>query len=386
VGQGEPGRRTGRRRNLAAALFALASVAGAASGQSAACNQARAIVAEARRSWEAGAPNHAQLLGRLAMARDLCPANGEAWKYSYCSAKALGDTRRSQIYRDRALFNGVSQVECAGTAAAAPEPLPSFVRRKFALIVGIGEFADPAIPKLRFAAKDATDLRDVLIAPRVGNFDRGDVYLHTDEQATRANILKSLHEITLRAREDDLVLLFFSSHGSPRRDRQGLQGIGYIAAYDTSWKEMYLNSIEFEDLSKKVSLIAARRKVTLLDTCYSGQSSVGGGKALVLEGAGVSGPTANLFLSGEGSYVITSSQEDEISYESETLQNGYFTHFLVEALRQGSEPPTVQQVFRHLADRVQQAVARERHASQRPRLLPEDGRGEVRIGVLSTPE
>lgn len=317
------------------------------------------------------------------MARDLCPANGDAWKYSYCSAKASGDEKKARIYRDRAVFNGVSQVECAPEAVRQPEPLPGFVRRKYALLVGIGKFADPSIPTLRFAAKDARDLREVLIDPRSGNFADGDVFLLTDETATRANILKALNQIALQAGEEDLVLLFFSSHGSPRRDGQGLQGIGYIVTHDSTQKEIYLNSIEFEDLSQKVSLIAARRKVTLLDTCYSGQAPRGG-KALVLEGAGVGVPTANLFLSGEGSYVITSSQENEVSYESERLQNGYFTHFLVEALRQGPEPPTIQQVFRHLSTKVKDVVASERQASQRPRLFPEDGRGEVRIGVVAT--
>lgn len=355
-----------------------------AQGKSPACNQARAIVEEAKAAWAGGQPDHANLLGKLATARDLCPADGEVWKYSYCSAKALGDEKKARIYRDRAVFNGVAKVECGGPESVAPEPLPSFVRKKFALLVGISKFVDGSID-LKYAAKDAEDLREVLLDPRYGNFLSEDVFLLTNEKATRANILKALNQIALRAQEDDLVLLFFSSHGSPRRDGQGFQGIGYIVAHDTKKDEIYLNSIEFEDLSKKVSLIAARRKVTLLDTCYSGQAPGLGTKALLLEGAGVGAKTANLFLSGEGSYVITSSHENEISYESETRQNGFFTYFLIEALRQGTEPPTIQQVFKHLSSKVVEAVAREKKASQRPRLLPEDGRGEVRIGVIARP-
>lgn len=373
-------------RRASYALILQLVLVSSAFGQSRspACNQARAIVEEAKAAWAAGQPDHATLLGKLATARDLCPADGEAWKYSYCSAQALGDQKKARIYRDRAIFNGIAKVECGGPEAAAPEPLPSFVRRKFALLVGISVFEDKSI-NLQFAAKDAENLRDLLLDPRYGNFQPEDVYLLTNQQATRVNILKALNQIALQAQENDLVLLFFSSHGSPRKDGQGFQGIGYIVAYDTKKEEIYLDAIEFEDLSKKVSLIAARRKVTLLDTCYSGQARRTGTKALLLEGGGVASKTANLFLSGEGSYVITSSQENEISYESESRKNGFFTYYLIEALKQGNEPPTIQHVFEYLSSRVTEAVSREKQASQRPRLLPEDGRGDVRIGVIPHP-
>lgn len=352
--------------------------------QNAACNQARDIVEEAKAAWAGGEPDHSNLLGRLATARDLCPANGEVWKYSYCSAQALGDEKKARIYRDRAIFNGIAKMECRGPETAMPEPLPSFVRRKFALLVGISEFADESL-NLKYAAKDAEDLKNVLLDPRHGNFHPEDVTLLRNKEATRDNILKALNQIAVQAQEEDLVLLFFSSHGSPQRTGQGFQGIGYIVAHDSQRDEIYLNSIEFEDLAKKVSLIPARRKVTLLDTCYSGQAPGADSKALLLEGLGVGTKTANLFLSGEGSFVITSSQEQEISFESDSRQNGFFTYFLLEALRQGSEPPTIQQVFKHLSAKVTDAVARENKKPQHPRMLPEDGRGEVRIGVVPRP-
>jgi len=373
--------RSSRRQSpLISAFLVLAFAAAPSNADSPACNQARAIVDEVK-SWSSGAnANHVMALARLATARDLCPALGDAWKYSYCSAKALGDTNRARIYKDRAIFNGVMEVECSG--GTAPGPLPSRVRAKYALLVGVGTFSDKTIQPLKYPAKDARDLREVLVHPVYGHFPLENVFLLTDEQATRANILKAVNEIAERAREDDLVLLFISSHGSPSKSGLGLRGIGYIVAHDSTQSEIYVNSIDFEDLSKKVSLIGARRKVLLLDTCFSGQ---GGSKSLLLEGRGIEPQTAAMFLSGEGSYVITSSQEDEASFESDALQNGYFTHFLIEALKEGSEPPTVGEVFSRLSTRVREAVATDKGASQKPQLYPRDGTGDVRIGVVPTP-
>lgn len=372
-----------RLKILLSAVLLLAATPWAFS-QSAACNQARSIVAGIAAGWQAGQSDYAQALAKLATARSLCPALGDVWKYSYCLAKALGDDKKAGFYREQAILNGVSQVECK-VLASVSEPLPSFVRQKFALVVGVSRFVDSSIHQLRFAAKDARDLRDALVHPGFGRFPPDNVYLLTDEQATRANILKALNEIALRAQEQDLVLVFFSSHGSPRKDRLGLQGIGYIVTHDTRQSEIFVEALAFEDLREKLQVISARRKVLLLDTCYSGQSQAADGKALTLESFGVDPGAARLFLSGEGTYVVTSSSESEPSYESNELQNGYFTHFLIEALKQSIEPPTVQQVYAYLRQKVREAVARDKQAAQNPRLFPEDGRGDVRIGVAIQP-
>jgi hypothetical protein len=79
---------------------------------------------------------------------------------------------------------------------------------------------------------------------------------------------------------------------------------------------------------------------------------------------------------------VTSSKEDERSWESEKLQNGFFTHYLINALQQGQEPPTIHQVFEYLSREVPAAVAREKNAPQNPQLLPRDGTEDLRIGVI----
>lgn len=355
-----------------------------AAAESAGCAQARAIVSDLQAMVEAGQPDHATILRRVKTATDLCAALGDAWKLAYCSAAALGD-KRASFYRDQALLNGIKKLECgpgASSAAQAPVPLPSYVREKYALVIGIGKFKDPDIPTLQFPAKDARDLAALLKDPKYGRFDPAHVVLLTDEQATRANILHALNDIAEKAREDDLVFLYFSSHGSPHQDDPGFQGVGYIVTYDTSIRSLYIDSLEYADFSRKVALIKARRKVAFLDTCYSGQAKPGA-KGMFIDSQGIDDKTARLFLSGEGTYVITSSKSSERSFESEALRNGYFTYYLIAALKTGSEPPTVRQVFDALSREVPAAVLKDKGAPQHPQILPEDGRGDVRIGVAT---
>jgi hypothetical protein len=353
------------------------------SAESLACNQARAMVDEVKAMYQSGTPDHHSVLSKMETARDLCPSLGEAWKYSYCSALALSDKKRAEIFKGRAIFNGISDLACGGSVATLPKPLPSYVNNKYALLIGVSNFKDPQVPHLQFAAKDAKDLGTFLRSAPYGNFPPENVYVLTNEEATRANILDRLNRIVLQAREDDLVLIFISSHGSPNQEDNGFKGIGYIVTYDTSIKNIWLDSIEYQNLASKTALIKARRKAILLDTCYSGQMKLGE-KGLVME-EGVGTQTANLFLSGEGTYIVTSSKDNERSWESDKLQNGFFTHSLINALQQGKEPPTIHQVFEYLSRDVPAAVAREKNAPQNPQLLPRDKAEDLRIGVIPKP-
>lgn len=356
-----------------------------ATAASPACEQAEAIVEQVEAEYAAGDPDHAGILRRLTTARDLCPSLGAAWKYSYCSSSALGDSREAEIFKRRATFNGVRDLSCSigGAAAVQPARAPlGPVREKFALLVGVSDFEDPRIRDLQFAAKDARDLAAALVDPCLGRFSEDNVWLLTDEQATRERILEALNAIILQAQEDDLVLLFFSTHGSPAREGQGLGGIGYLVTHDTEQEQPWLNGIEFANLTRKVALIKARRLITFLDSCYSGQARRAGGKDLLFETGGINSRDAELLLSGEGSYVISSSAEKQPSWESDRLQNGYFTHFLIDALRQQGGTPTLAEVFDNLSREVSAAVAREKQHRQEPQIFPEDPDADLRIGVL----
>lgn len=369
---------------LVLVLVAAAGLAVPAPAQeSAGCRQARQIVAEVARLYATEQPNHAALLNRLATARDLCPSLGEAWKYSACSARELGQEAKARVYSDRAVLNGVSDLDCGGGGGSRPSAPAKLgpIRDKYALVVGIGTFQDPSIPKLRYTAKDARDFHDYLVDPQGGRFAPDHVELLVDAGATREGILRALQKIFLRAGEEDLVVIYVSSHGSPRQGELGLRGVGYIVTYDTSLDDIYLDALEFQDFASKVSLIKARRKVTFLDTCYSGQVMRAGEKNLAITSLGVSAETARLFTSFEGSYLITSSDSNERSWESDRLQNSFFTYHLLAALRQGKEPPTLEAVFSALTRQVAAGVLTEKNARQNPQLHPATGPADLRIGA-----
>lgn len=372
-------------------LAVLLGPAAVAKGDSLGCKRAAEVNAELRLGLAAGTLSPTQALARARELMQICPESAETFRIAACCAEVLGD-RRAANWRSRAALNRAPTVTCSdltpATAGASardrtPEAPPGPVRRKFALLVGIGQFADPAIPRLTYPKKDAEDLARTLVDPRFGRFKAEDVRVLANAAATRTAVLDALQELILVAQPDDLVLLFISSHGSPNRPGAGLAGVGYILAHDTSAARIWRDGLEYRSFADKVALIQARRKVLFLDTCFSGQSAGAppGAKALTLAGVGLSAATANMFLSGEGTYVVSSSRDDEQSWESDELRNGYFTHFLIEAL-QHAGTPTLGAVYEHVARNVPPAVARDKGAQQHPVMFPNNAQADLRIGVM----
>jgi uncharacterized caspase-like protein len=74
---------------------------------------------------------------------------------------------------------------------------------------------------------------------------------------------------------------------------------------------------------------------------------------------------------GVGRVILTASQEEQVSYEGAPFQNGYFTHFLLEALRQNNGMNTVQQEYEYVKDQLPKAVAARVQVSRGARLKNE---------------
>jgi len=106
----------------------------------------------------------------------------------------------------------------AGTEAqqaAQPPDARRPIRDKWALVVGISNFENPKIPTLKYSTKDARDFYNYLT--KDANFHPSHVRMLLDEKATRRRIISELGNKFLArlARPGDLIVLFFSTHGSP---------------------------------------------------------------------------------------------------------------------------------------------------------------------------
>ncbi|MBS2007713.1 MAG: tetratricopeptide repeat protein [Cyanobacteria bacterium SZAS TMP-1] len=235
------------------------------------------------------------------------------------------------------------------------------IKDKWALVIGISQFKDKSI-NLQYAAKDASDFADYLI--HEANFAPDHVRLLTNEKATRTEIMSQLGDNWLPrvANPDDLVLIFFSSHGSPTNMDVG--SINYLVAYDTDKTKLFATGIqlqEFADLIKK--RINSQRVVLVMDACHSGAAV--GAKGLFRD----LGVDATQVAQGSGQMVICSSGANQSSWESARYKNGVFTHYLLEGLRKDGNKAKLATVFDFMKAKVGEEVQMDRHgARQTPAL------------------
>lgn len=245
-----------------------------AAGQAGSCESARESLDKALERAAAAGSDQAVLreaLNLIQLAVRRCPNMGDAFYFGALIYTQLGDStnaayyrQRAELFRSEALREGRDLSGKGGAIVAISEPptrVPQYVRRRLALVVGIGKFKDPNINQLRFTARDATAVADVLTS--VAKFDY--VKSLTDEEATGYNIRTEVNRLSKMAEPDDLVVVYFSSHGSP--DTLDTAGINYIVTYDTEVNNLYATAYKMDDLLEDIGRrIKAERVVAFLDT------------------------------------------------------------------------------------------------------------------------
>ncbi|MDZ4836244.1 MAG: caspase family protein [Candidatus Melainabacteria bacterium] len=233
------------------------------------------------------------------------------------------------------------------------------IRDKWAVIVGIGQFKDTNI-NLKYASKDAKDFYNFLIKEK--GFQADHVKLLTDKAATRANILSLMGSKWLPrvAEPDDLVVIYFSSHGSPSSLDVG--GVNYLVAHDTDPNDLYATGIAMQDLARIIKgRVHCDRIMLVLDACHSG---------VVAPSAKGMARDANVnidsIVQGTGQLVLSSSSPDQRSWESKRYEGSVFTKHLIDGLRKGGKFTRLGEAFSYLDEETKREVLRDRGVLQSP--------------------
>ena len=91
---------------------------------------------------------------------------------------------------------------------------------RWAVIVGISKYKDERW-NLKYADRDADELSELLQKDTGGGFAKDHILKLTNQQATTGAIEKALRSFLKKPGKDDVVLLYFSCHGSADPDRPG---------------------------------------------------------------------------------------------------------------------------------------------------------------------
>ena len=217
---------------------------------------------------------------------------------------------------------------------------------------GVSHYRNPAL-NLQFAHKDVLDL-GAAFERYTGSFRHVIAKTYIDDAVTRDNLLKAA-ELLKNAGVDDTVVILVSGHGAYDLSKDATY---YYGTYNIDIKNLAATAVSFDEIESLLGDIAPRRKLLLLDTCESGEMDETTRAELTakIRDAGLAARTSPVFQqahSGEpkrvflyerdryiyndlarrtGSIIFSASHAGEMSFESPKIQNGFFTHEILEAL------------------------------------------------------
>ena len=208
----------------------------------------------------------------------------------------------------------------------------------YLVAVGVSDY--PGNNKdLRLPANDAATVRYVY-----SKNSNAESVLLTNSDATKSAVLSKLRSTFAKATENDIIVFFFSGHGTK----------GAFCAYDAQ--------IPYSEVRQAMASSKAKNKMIFADACFSGKMRQGRKN------------TAEQSFNNYNIMLFLSSRGNETSIERRDMKNGFFTSCLQKGLRGGAD------VNR---DRVITAKELFSYVSRNVKLLSNDKQHPVMWGKFS---
>ena len=132
------------------------------------------------------------------------------------------------------------------------------IERKVALVIGVSQYRDTAIPSLGNAVKDAKAVSEV--------FERKLGYETVMLQdASKASVVAALNQLALELKPSDSLVIYYAGHGELVEATK--QGYWLLADSSAQQPASWLSN---SDISRLVAQFDARQVALISDSCYSG--------------------------------------------------------------------------------------------------------------------
>lgn len=162
------------------------------------------------------------------------------------------------------------------------------------------------------------------------------------QQATHDNVLNTLRSYFAQAKENDVVVFYFSGHGAN----------GGLCAYDTKTAK---TTITYAEVQQAIRNCKAREKLLFIDACFSG--------GLRQVPKDVSQNPHPQLKKTKGIMLFLSSRTEETSQENIWAPNGFYTQYLIRGLKgeadtNGDRIVTAKEIFTYVSNKVAERTSK----------------------------
>jgi hypothetical protein len=243
---------------------------------------------------------------------------GQVTMFAIIATDINGNTDTKVISVKREVVG--SEVKFAALNPAQVKRQPE--RDAVAVIIGIADYKN--LPRADYANDDARVFYDYAI--RALGVKPENIRLLVDADADDIGIYQAFKTwLPSRVRAGTDVYVYYSGHGLPTADGQGLYLLPQRAHRD------FIDKTAITQAEINVAIQAAKpRSVTVfLDSCYSGQAR--SGETLIASARPVA-LKAEKQLFPDSFAVFSASQNDQISSSSPDLKHGIFSYYLMRGM------------------------------------------------------
>jgi hypothetical protein len=243
---------------------------------------------------------------------------GQEAGFTIFATDAEGNSDTKTITVSRPIANSTPPIAALNPALVKKQP----ERDAVVIIIGIADYKN--LPRADFANDDARVFYDYAI--RALGVKPENIRLLVDADADQTEIYRAFKTwLPSRVRSTTDVYVYYSGHGLPTADGQGLYVLPQRADRD------FIDKTAITQAEINVAIQAAKpRSVTMfLDACYSGQARTG---ETLLASARPVALKAERQLFPDGFTVISASQADQISSSSPDLKHGIFSYYLMRGM------------------------------------------------------
>ncbi|NAT10716.1 hypothetical protein C4E22_04090 [ANME-1 cluster archaeon AG-394-G06] len=204
----------------------------------------------------------------------------------------------------------------------------------WAVIVGVADYTGTSYD-LAYTDDDAIDMYNTLLLS--GDYWQPDhIRLLLDSEADKAGILTAFNWLDDNEDPDDVVLFFFSGHGTYDIDDDGDE----LDGYDEFFCPYDFNNIRDDELDAELDRLGSTSIAVIMDTCFAGgmtrDSSVKTlpkQKVELTDGFAKDIQSTGRDMGDAGRVVLMACDDDEYSYEIYELENGLFSYYVIEGLQ-----------------------------------------------------
>lgn len=213
----------------------------------------------------------------------------------------------------------VDPLESRGLVYGDPAEPVTQIKRRYALLIGVRDYAAANFRALPHTISDVMELDKLL---RAANYTTR--LLHSDlptQQPTYSRIWGELENLAQVTEAGDLLLVYFGGHGDLDDE-----GNAYLIPTDLhSRAALKRTGINLADFTRTIVDSRAQARILILDACHSGIGRSGRGMDPTFE--------RQVFLEATGSATLAACRRGEVAYDHDRTPHGVFTYYLLEGLR-----------------------------------------------------